>query len=153
MRRQATPRDYLDAAADRAQDARDLYRAERFGGAIYLAGVSIECVVNAFLPSGHRLRGNHSLPILASEGFSQRLAPRRAKEISKLLTDVTIRWNNSQRYYPTALTERLVKPHVTGYRDAKGNAKYLVDAAYNIFGIGFTMWINPDDLAAAKRLL
>ncbi len=139
MRRVGSPREYLDAAADRAQDSKDLYRTERFGGAIYLAGVSIECALHSFLPSGHHLGGNHNLALLSGAGFSQRLAPRRAKEVGRILTDVMIRWNNGQRYYPTVLTERLIKPRVETYRDAKGNANFLVEAAYDIFKQAFAL--------------
>jgi HEPN domain-containing protein len=150
VKREGTPRDYLDAAAERFQEAKDLYRLERYGGATYLAGVSIECALNAFLPSGHQLRGVHSLAVLLADGLSQRLPAGRAKEMGTLLTEVCRRWSNSQRYYPSSLIERVVKPRVRDHRDAKGNAKYLVDSAYTMYAQAYTIWVNPDDFPNAK---
>jgi HEPN domain-containing protein len=151
MKREGSLRDYLDAAGERFQEAKDLYRLGRFGGATYLAGVSVECALNAFLPSGHRIRGTHTLGLLAAEGLSQRLAPRRAKDVGTILTELSLRWSNSQRYYPGVLIERLVKPNVKSYRDAKGNAKYVIDAAYELFAEANAVWIDPDDLERAQR--
>ncbi len=71
--------------------------------------------------------------------------------MSKVLTDVCRRWSNSQRYYPAVLIERLVKPRVTDYRDAKGNAKYLIDSAYTMFAQAYAIWIDPDDSRTQRQ--
>jgi len=40
--------DYIEAASERVTAARALYAAQRYGEAIYLAGVAVECVLRAF---------------------------------------------------------------------------------------------------------
>lgn len=150
MKREASPQEYLDAAGERRAEAVQLYQADLFGGAVYLAGVSVECALHAFLPSGHQWRGQHNLALIAADGLAQRLPSRRAKEIGRLLSDISVRWNNSQRYYPSALTERLVKGKVRNFRDAKGNAKFLVDCAYELYSQALVVWRNPDDFVDVR---
>lgn len=42
MKREASPQEYLDAAGERRAEAVRLYEADLYGGAVYLAAVSVE---------------------------------------------------------------------------------------------------------------
>ena len=64
----STPEEWVEVARERSQDARVLRDENRFLGAIYMAGYSIECYLKAYLQKqgisqphrgkeGHNLRG------------------------------------------------------------------------------------------------
>lgn len=160
---------YHEAGQERLADAVLLYKQNQFSGASYLAGCAIEATLWAFLPEAERIgrRGRHDLQTLFEVGLGAKLYAKQYKggtapdttglqkfqdlsrEISKYITDATLRWNNSYRYYPDSTLRAIVRKNrlydVTASGDAlKSSVNILLEACqfFVALGIRKQSWVQ-----------
>lgn len=138
------PGHYRHASLERLQDARQLVENERFAGATYFAGLSVECMLRSLLVPG-LFDAKHDLLKLARGGFFAGLGDEAARKAGGLLTEVMARWLNSQRY---CSEERLIAwikrekklPLATKGNLVKEHCRRLLDAAAELVSIGDLRW-------------
>jgi len=92
----------LEASKERLQDAKALFKVKRYGGAVYLAGYVIECLLKAViceylrvkqLPNQYTVHNLESL--LAACGLKDTL---RASPMLAKYFDVILEWTVTMRY-------------------------------------------------------
>jgi len=91
------PEHYLLAAQERLSEAVALRRGARWVLAMYVAGLSAECMMRAFIPRDSEFDARHDLGALlgASEwplGSSER------RRLHTAVSGIRVLWNNSLRY-------------------------------------------------------
>ena len=143
---------YRAAADDRLKEAQILHRHGRFSGALYEAGVAVECLLRAYasrrgaaadfdarhdLQAMLRQSGILDLARLQEDGDDRR-------EMAALLGDVWSRWKNNYRY---ASDDRLRAELKTLGLDRgiqgdclKENSRRALSAAFKLFAVGVKRW-------------
>ncbi len=107
----STSERYFDASKERFTGAGSCYEARDFGTALYLAGLSIEAALMAFITPDvlGGIRAAHSFMLLANNGLARLLAePEDSARLTIALTSAQLRWKNVYRYYPAEYLAGLV---------------------------------------------
>lgn len=138
--------DYLEASAFRIDTARRLHRIRQYSSAIYFAGVSIECLLRAFITrEDPQFDQRHDLRELYKKAQLQaliHLADRR--QADAWLGDVWMRWKNNYRF---ASDDRL-RTHFKKLQFNRGikgdflkeNSRIVVESAYQLRTLGEKRW-------------
>ena len=138
--------DYLEASAFRIETARRLHRIGRYSAAIYFAGVSIECLLRAFIVrEDSQFEQRHDLRELCKKAQLQALIrPVDRRQADAWLGDVWMRWKNNYRF---ASDDRMrVQFRKLGHnRGIKGdflkeNSRIVVESAYQLRTLGERRW-------------
>ncbi len=107
----STPERYFDASKERFAGAGSCYGARDFGTALYLAGLSIEAALMAFVGTEvlGGIRAAHSFVLLANNGLAKLIEePEDSARLTIALTSAQLRWKNVYRYYPASYLAGLV---------------------------------------------
>ena len=138
--------DWFAASAERVNSLAALYDAGQYALAIYVAGVSAECLFRAFRRrTGLPPRFDHNLKALSEEaGFPQLIPTRRREAYDSALIRLIVGWENKHRYRSEASMLRWLKARKLD-RKIKGsavkeNARRMTVSAAEIFLIGETRW-------------
>jgi hypothetical protein len=148
---QFTADEYYDAAMLRYDEARALYLAERFVGAVYLAGRAVEAVLRAIHWRKHqRLECGHDLrELLADVGELGFLTPRDDDRLTDRVNEIAVVWNNDLRFASEERFLRHLKSmnrdrRVAGRRVAgnvvKANALSVINACEAVLSRGSLIW-------------
>lgn len=138
--------DYLEASGYRIETARRLHRSGRYSAAIYFAGVSIECLLRAFIVrDAPHFDERHDLRQLCKRAELEAfIRPRHRRQANAWLGDVWTRWKNNYRF---ASDDRLRSEfrrlgHNRGIKGdfLKENCRIVVDAAYELRTLGERGW-------------
>ena len=138
--------DYLEASAFRIETARRLHKIERYSAAIYFAGVSIECLLRAFiLREDPQFDQRHDLRDLCKKAQLQMLIrPTNRRKADAWLGDIWTRWKNNYRF---ASDDRLRSEfrklgHNRGIKGdfLKENSRIVVESAYQLRTLGEKRW-------------
>jgi len=93
------PGDYFDAAGERLGDAHNLYKGERFGFALYAAGLSIECVLRAFRTRmSNQFDEKHDL-VQLFDGCDKQFFGGDRREIDAAINAAWKGWRNDYRFH------------------------------------------------------
>ncbi len=138
--------DYLEASAFRIETARRLHRIGRYSAAIYFAGVSIECLLRAFITrEDPQFDQRHDLRELYKKAQLQvliRHANRR--QADAWLGDVWMRWKNNYRFASDDRMRAQFKRlgHDRGVKGdfLKENSRIVVESAYKLRTLGARRW-------------
>ncbi len=140
------PTDYMEASASRIETARRLHRIERYAAAIYFAGVSIECLLRAFITrEDSQFDQRHDLRELCKKAQLEALIhPTNRRQADAWLGDVWSRWKNNYRF---AADDRIRAEfrklgHNRGIKGdfLKENSRVVVEAAYQLRTLGERRW-------------
>jgi len=140
------PKQYIEVAQEHIDTARILHNNERYSTAIYLAGVSIECLLLAYRTKiKSHFDSRHNLNNLMKEsGIVNFIQERNRKKIGILLGEVWSRWKNNYRFASNSrLKSELKKLGLD--RGIKGdilktNSMHIIDNAYELINIGVRRW-------------
>src|ERR1700681_2648158 len=138
-----TQEEYYVAAHDRLEDANALYGADRYTGALYLAGCAMEAMMWAFIPAEDvGERGRHNFFRLFQAGLDAKAKERfaithrsgaaltasqenRAREqfltVGANLTEASVLWHNSIRYHTASMVSVRVRKSQSFRTWAKGD--------------------------------
>jgi hypothetical protein len=142
---------YLAAAREQLAAAEDLERQEHFVAAAYLAGVSVELLLLAYLTrTGGVYDAGHSLfPLFYGSGFLDGLTDRERDRLDGELDVIALRWRNNHRYRSErAYREFLVRQklyEVQGRQTLRGdvvtyNTRRIVESAGRLIESGVSRW-------------
>lgn len=154
-----TPKDYLEASRERLDEANLAYGHGRFGQAIWIAGVAIECCLRAYRTRrDSEFDARHDLDVLSKQsGFrdvvARDLARRKIGEaelrarldrLRAAIHDAARIWHNNYRY-ASADRIRAQRRAAQLHRGIKGdilkaNALVLVGSASLIVEEGRRLW-------------
>ncbi len=138
--------DYLEASAGRIETARRLHGIERYSAAIYFAGVSIECLLRAFIVRNNpQFDQRHDLRELCKKAQLQELIhPADRRKADAWLGDVWTRWKNNYRFASDDRIRSEFKKlgHDRGIKGnfLKENSRVIVEAAYQLRTLGEKRW-------------
>jgi uncharacterized protein (UPF0332 family) len=140
------PKQYLEVAQEHIDTARILYNNERYSTAIYLAGVSIECLLLAYRTKNiSHFDSKHDLNKLMKEsGIANFVQERNRKKMGILLGEVWSRWKNNYRFASNSRLRSEFKK-IGLDRGIKGdilksNSMSIIDYAYELINIGVRRW-------------
>jgi HEPN domain-containing protein len=138
--------DYLEASAFRIETARRLHRIGRYSAAIYFAGISIECLLRAFITRRDpQFDQRHDLRELYKKAPLQELIhPTDRRKADAWLGDVWMRWKNNYRFASDdrMRTEFRKLRHNRGIKGdfLKENSRIVVESAYQLRTLGEKRW-------------
>jgi len=137
------PKHYLDASFNRIDSARKLHMQGRYSDAIYLAGVSVECLLRAFIT--HKFDKRHDLQDLFKESSLEALIPdKRRREVGSWLGIIWARWKNNYRYVSDdrlqAEFKRLKHDRGISGNFLKENSRLVINCAYKLRILGEQQW-------------
>lgn len=144
MAQRIYPHRYLEAATIRIDDAQVLYDQHRFALALYVAGVSAECVLRAYRTLDEaQFDERHDLRLLW-EGCSRRRFDRHRPEMDTAIEQIRKRWDNDWRYSSadlilTRFRKQYLHQGISG-DPVKAHAKTCISAAHTILRIGSDKW-------------
>ena len=137
---------YLEASAFRIQTARRLHEIGRYSAAIYFAGVSLECLLRAFITrEDPQFDQRHDLRELYKKAQLQAfIRPKDHRQAGAWLGDIWTRWKNNYRF---ASDDRMLAEFrkLRHNRSIKGdilkeNSRIVVEAAYQLRTLGERRW-------------
>ena len=138
--------DYLEASATRIETARRLHQNGRFSAAIYFSGVSVECLLRAYITRDDpQFDQRHDLYALFKKAqLADFIGPQNRRQVSAWLGSVWARWKNNYRF---ASDERLRTElrrlgHQRGVKGdfLKENSRIVVESAYQLRTLGERRW-------------
>ncbi|MHC4445248.1 MAG: HEPN domain-containing protein [Planctomycetota bacterium] len=139
-------KDYLEASAFRIETARRLHRIGRYSAAIYFAGVSIECLLRAFIMrKDPQFDQRHDLRELCKKAQLQALIrPADRRQADAWLGNVWMRWKNNYRFASDdrIRTQFRKLGHNRGIKGdfLKENSRIVVESAYQLRTLGARRW-------------
>ena len=140
------PEQYMEASAFRIESARQMHDHARYSVAIYLAGISVECLLRAFITRKTcEFDARHDLQELFKQAALEDLIPhKRRREAGAWLGTVWARWKNNYRYVSDDRLRSEFKrlKHDRGIHGdfLKENSRYVVNCAYELRTIGELQW-------------
>ena len=140
------PEHYMEASAFRIESARQLHEHSRYSEAIYLAGVSVECLLRAFITRSTReFDARHDLQELFKQTGMEDLIPlKRKRDAGAWLGTIWARWKNNYRYVPDdrlrAEFKRLRHDRGIAGDFLKENSRQVINSAYELRTIGELQW-------------
>lgn len=141
-----TAEHYLEASDYRIETARKLHEGGRYSAAIYFAGVSLECLLRAYITRvDPQFDERHDLQDMCKRAQLQDfLKPGNRRQANAWLGDIWTRWKNSYRY---ASDDRLRAEfrRLRHYRDIRGdflkeNSRIVIECAYQLWTLGKRRW-------------
>lgn len=138
--------DYLEASAFRIETARRLHRIGRYSAAIYFAGVSIECLLRAFITRRDpQFDQRHDLRELCKKAQLQALIrPADRRQADAWLGNVWMRWKNNYRFASDDRMRAQFRKlgHNRGIKGdfLKENSRIVVESAYQLRTLGEKRW-------------
>jgi hypothetical protein len=146
-----TADEYRWAALDRIQAAQVLHATGKYGSAIYLAGVAVECMLRAYrLRIDPEFDARHDLrQLLTTSGLQDYIPGKRRAEVAAALGDVWSRWKNDYRYASDDrilrdLRDRGLTLGIKGDQPGqlKENSRRVFEKAHELVGLGEARWKN-----------
>ena len=146
-----TADDYRWAALDRVGAAELLHHAAKYGSAIYLAGVAVECMLRAYrVRIDPQFDARHDLPqLLTASGLQDYVPEKRRAEVAAALGDVWSRWKNDYRYASDDrvlrdLRDKGLTMGIKGDQQGqlKENSRRVLEKALELVGLGAARWKN-----------
>ena len=140
------PEHYREASAFRIESARQMHCHARYSDAIYLAGVSTECLLRAFITRRTiAFDARHDLQELFKQAGLQDLIPfKHRRNAGALLGTIWARWKNSYRYITDDRLRSEFKrlKHDRGIRGdfLKENSRCVINCVYELRTIGELQW-------------
>jgi hypothetical protein len=140
---------YREAAHDRAQEAFELYEAQHYAAAHYLAGLAVECMLYACrIKAGRQLDLRHSITILWREAaaIADFLPRGQVESAGAAVSTVVARWLNNHRYRSDRdLRQWLVQSGIARDQSSKDDplkhsARIITAAALDFIPIGELIW-------------
>ena len=139
--------DYLAAARDVAASLPSAYENGDYAVTIYLAGLSVECVLRAYRDKkGLAFRSDHALLELANEsGFPTLLIGDERAEFDAAFALLVKGWRNSHRFRSKEAMRRYLKGQRLD-RTIKGDflkevARRMSSAAVGVVHMGVKRWL------------
>jgi HEPN domain-containing protein len=137
---------YLEAARERVFSAFRLFDSSRYAGAIYVAGVAVECLLRAYrLRKTNEFDEKHDLVELMKGSSIADFIPMELKqEFGASLTTVWRRWKNNYRYasmsrLSSELRDLGLFAGIKG-DPLKENARVTLSAAEKLINAGVLSW-------------
>lgn len=137
---------YRAAAKEHMDDARLLYRSDRYALSLYVAGLAVECTLRAYrvrrdpqFDARHDLRDLHKLA-----AFNLVIPEKRSREVNAAMSEIVTLWRNDHRYHSNeSLRQDLKKRRLVG--GIKGDplktlCARAVDAAITVVTSGEAQW-------------
>lgn len=140
------PEHYMEASAFRIESARQMHNQARYSAAIYLAGVSVECLLRAFITRRTlEFDARHDLQELFKQADLEDLIPHKhRREVGARLGTIWARWKNNYRYIADDRLRSEFKrlKHDRGIRGdfLKENSRCVVNCVYELRTIGEKQW-------------
>ncbi len=140
------PEHYMEASAFRIESARKLHEHGRYSAAIYLSGVSIECLLRAFITQRTgEFDSRHDLQELFKQtGLEDMFPIKRRRDAGAWLGTVWARWKNNYRYIADDRLRSEFKrlKHDRGITGdfLKENSRHVISSAYKLRTIGELQW-------------
>jgi hypothetical protein len=138
--------DYLAAAEEHAGALSPLYARGDYALAIYVSGLTVECVFRANRSKkGLAFRSDHLLGPLAKEaGFPDLLPHADRSAYDAALSTLITGWRNAHRFRSNEAMRRFLKGleldrHIKGDY-LKENARRMSSAAITLVGLGVQQW-------------
>ncbi|GMV42457.1 MAG: hypothetical protein AMXMBFR64_41730 [Myxococcales bacterium] len=139
---------YLAAAQERRDEAWRLLEDGRYGGALYLTGVSVECLFWAYRTrSGFPFEARHDLLGLCKEsGMLEFITTRNRQKVGEALAELWLRWRNNFRYagnqrLKAEFRDRQLDRGIIG-DPLKYNAQVAWDSASYVIAMGVAAWTS-----------
>jgi len=139
---------YLEASRYRMETARRLHDQQRFSGAIYFAGVAVECLLRAYiLRKDPTFDERHDLSDMFKRSeLADFVHSGERQDVSAWLGTVWARWKNSYRY---ASDDRL-RTEFKGLKHDRGvkgdplkeNSRMVIEAALQLRTLGEKRWTS-----------
>lgn len=139
---------YLDCSSERIKDAKCLHEDGQYVGAIYFAGVAVECLLRAYIRrKDPTLDERHDLKdMLKKSDLDGFITGADRKLTAAWLMDVWTRWKNNYRYAsPERLKSEYVKLNLhSGIKGdfMKENCRIAVDSALELITKGNRKWTS-----------
>ena len=138
--------DYFQAALERNTEALQFHRAGRYVLAMYVAGLSVECILRAFkYRKTETFDERHDLmQLLRASGITELGDDRFRVKIHGAVTLVVLLWRNNYRFCPQSKLRKFVG-RIEPRRRIKGDilkyySKMLYDASNDIITRGAQKW-------------
>ena len=138
--------DWFAASAERARSLLALYDSRQYVLAMYVAGLSAECLFRAFRERARLpLRTDHNLAELSEEAGFPGTAPISQREVCKAAIGRLIAgWENKHRFRSGVAMRRWLKSKKLDRKikgdPVKENARRMIESALELFGIGEELW-------------
>lgn len=139
---------YLEAARERVLSAFRLYDSSRYAGAIYVAGVAVECLLRAYrLRKSKEFDEKHDLTeLMKGSSIADFIPTEQRQEFGASLTTVWRRWKNNYRYasmsrLSTELRDLGLFAGIKG-DPLKENARVTLSAAEKLINAGVLSWTS-----------
>ena len=136
--------DYFEASSSRIDAARRLHESGCYSAAIYFAGVSIECLLRAFITREDlQIDQRHDLRELYKKA-PLLIRPQNNRQANAWLGEVWVRWKNNYRFASDdRLRTQFKKLRLN--RGIKGdflkeNSRIVVESAYHLRKLGAKRW-------------
>jgi len=146
----ATAETYREASLEHIKAAPELWEAEQYVLANYVAGLAVECMLRAYVTRLHPERwaeAHHDLRLWYRDARFDLIVPDTKREaIGAARSDIQTHWNNRQRYSSSSLLKAELK-RMKLDRGVKGNflkelTRNTLDAAVEIVLLGEAQWKN-----------
>jgi len=140
------PEHYLESAQEQIGSARILHNRRRYPAAIYLAGVSVECLLLAYRTRENpEFDSRHDLGNLLKEsGIAEFIRPKDRRSLPVFLADVWTRWKNNYRFVSSGrLTAEFRRLKLDGGIKGdilKRNSHIVISSAVEIINMGVRRW-------------
>ncbi|MEN6358388.1 MAG: hypothetical protein ABFD83_15045 [Armatimonadota bacterium] len=140
--------DYRAAALEHLDHARRAYDRKDFMVAHYYSGVSVECILRAYVRhhKQEKFYSRHDLARLAVSGFLDIVSDISRREWDAKIGEMNLRWRSNHRYFSEQSLRRYFKDAELDRKirgDAlKENARIVRELAHEIVGFGEMKWIT-----------
>ncbi len=142
------PEHYPDASLEQISSARRLHKQRRYPGAIYLAGVAVECLLLAYRTrENQEFESRHDLrSLLRESGMTGFIRPGDRKRLFVMMGEVWSRWKNNYRFasYDRLTSEFRRLKLDRGVRGGilKPNSDIVIRNAVEIINLGARRWTS-----------
>ena len=137
---------YFKASQDRIKEARKLHNSGNYVGSIYLSGVSVECMLRAYVQGNmDDFYSRHDLiRLLRTSGISEIITISQRRNIDAALGNIWSRWKNNYRY----ASEELIRAELKKLKLDRGikgdwlkfNSMTVLNSALIVISIGVKKW-------------
>ena len=149
----STAETYRNAAKENLERAQELFEADSYFLAHYIAGLAVECHLRAYLRRvTNEFDSRHDLRELATEsGYYQIVPATQISDVSSKFSLLNLRWRSNHRYY----SERQLLDYMSEIRadfSAKGTridgnrwknlSRTVLNLAHGIINQGEAKWNN-----------
>jgi hypothetical protein len=146
MKLELDARSYYEASLEHALAARLLYNERKFPLSIYVSGLSVECLLRAFVGrSSLEFDEKHDLRKLFKRSkFAELVGDIEAPRLETAFNCVVLRWDNRHRFLSEKAMRRFMKKNELDRRikgdPLKENCRIAVESAIEIAKAGRLSW-------------